>query len=64
MPARNFLRHNWPAITIAVTAVAIAGAGFVMLRNMPPHRLMCTPTNTRVRASWGVTRNLTTPNIA
>ena len=23
-----------------------------------------TPTNTRVRASWGVTRNLTTPNIA
>jgi TRAP-type uncharacterized transport system substrate-binding protein len=32
----NLLRHNWPAITIGVTAAAIACAAVVMLSNMPP----------------------------
>jgi TRAP transporter TAXI family solute receptor len=36
MAARDILRHNWPAVTIAVTAAAIAFAAIVMLRNMPP----------------------------
>src|SRR5215467_2122105 len=40
MPIRAFLRHHWPAITITVTAAAIACAAFVMLRNMPPHRIV------------------------
>jgi TRAP-type uncharacterized transport system substrate-binding protein len=40
MPARYFLQHNWPAITISVTAVAIGCAAIVMLRNMPPHRIV------------------------
>src|SRR5262245_7001277 len=40
MPARDFLRHNWHAITIAVTAAAIACAALVMLRGMPPHRIV------------------------
>jgi caspase domain-containing protein len=29
-----------------------------------PEKNLTSPTNTRVRASWGVTRNLATPNIA
>jgi len=37
MPARDLLRNNWPAITITVTAAAIACAAFVMLLGMPPH---------------------------
>src|ERR1700720_3169736 len=36
MAARDFLRNNWPTITIAVTAVAIAWAAIVMVRGMPP----------------------------
>src|SRR5499433_1578499 len=40
MPIRAFLRHHWPAITITVTAAAIACAAFVMLGNMPPHRIV------------------------
>src|SRR5262249_52208295 len=40
MPIRAFLRHHWPAITITVTAAAIAYAAFVMLGNMPPHRIV------------------------
>src|SRR5215813_192716 len=40
MPARDFLRHNWHAITITVTAAAIACAALVMLRTMPPHRIV------------------------
>src|SRR5262245_31474696 len=40
MPARDFLRHNWHAITSAVTAAAIACAALVMLRSMPPHRIV------------------------
>src|SRR5262249_6040355 len=39
MPIRAFLRHHWPAITITVTAAAIGCAAFVMLGNMPPHRM-------------------------
>jgi TRAP-type uncharacterized transport system substrate-binding protein len=40
MPVRDFLRHDWPAITITVTAAAIACAAIVMLRNMPPHTIV------------------------
>jgi TRAP-type uncharacterized transport system substrate-binding protein len=40
MPAGDFLRNHWPAITIAVTAAAIVCAAFVMLRSMPPHRIV------------------------
>ena len=40
MPAGDFLRHNWPAITIAVTTAAIACAALLMLRSMPPHRIV------------------------
>src|SRR5215470_1607811 len=40
MRARDFLRHNWPAITIAVTAAAIACAAVVMFGNMPPHQIV------------------------
>ena len=36
MPARDFLRHNWHAITISVTAAAIACAAVVILSSMPP----------------------------
>src|SRR6266550_1872488 len=38
MPIRAFLRHHWPAITM--TAAAIGCAAFVMLGNMPPHRIV------------------------
>jgi TRAP-type uncharacterized transport system substrate-binding protein len=40
MRAGDILRHHWPTITIAVTAAAIACAALVMLRNMPPHRIV------------------------
>ena len=40
MPARDFLRDNWPAITITVTAAAIACAALVMLQSMPPHQIV------------------------
>jgi TRAP-type uncharacterized transport system substrate-binding protein len=40
MPAPYFLQHNWPAITISMTAVAIGWAAIVMLHNMPPHRIV------------------------
>ena len=36
MAARDLLRNNWPAITIAVTAAVIACMAIVMLRSMPP----------------------------
>jgi len=36
MTTRDFLRHNWPAITIAVTAAAIAFAAVMMLLSIPP----------------------------
>src|SRR5215471_8215117 len=40
MRGRDFLRHHWHAITIIVTAAAIACAALVMLRSMPPHRIV------------------------
>jgi TRAP-type uncharacterized transport system substrate-binding protein len=40
MPAREFLRHNWPAITIAVTSTAIGCAALLMLSSMPPHTIV------------------------
>jgi TRAP-type uncharacterized transport system substrate-binding protein len=40
MPATDFLRLHWPAVTIGVTAAAIACAALVMLSNMPPHRIV------------------------
>jgi TRAP transporter TAXI family solute receptor len=40
MPAREFLRTNWPAVTIAVTAAAIALAAVVMLLGLPPHTIV------------------------
>ena len=40
MPARDFLRHHWPTVTIAVTAAAIGCAAIVMFSNMPPHRIV------------------------
>ena len=40
MSAGDFLRNHWPAITIAVTTAAIAGAALVMLRSMPPHQIV------------------------
>ena len=40
MPPQTFLRHRWPEITIAVTAAAIGCAAFVLLSNMPPHRIV------------------------
>src|SRR6516225_1465501 len=40
MSAGDFLRHNWPAITTSVTTAAIACAALLMLRSMPPHRMV------------------------
>ncbi|HEY7244388.1 MAG TPA: TAXI family TRAP transporter solute-binding subunit [Xanthobacteraceae bacterium] len=39
MPARYFLLHHWPSITIGLTAAAIGAAAVLMLRNMPPHSI-------------------------
>jgi len=39
MAARDFLRNNWPAITVAVTAAAITVAGVVMLLSIPPRTI-------------------------
>jgi TRAP-type uncharacterized transport system substrate-binding protein len=36
MSVRDVVRNNWPAITITVTAAAIAWAAVVMLHNLPP----------------------------
>src|SRR6516165_7408241 len=40
MSAREFLRHYWHAITIAVTAVAIACAAIIMLSTLPPRLIV------------------------
>jgi TRAP-type uncharacterized transport system substrate-binding protein len=40
MAVRDFIRNSWPAITICVTATAIAVAGIVMLRNVPPDKVV------------------------
>src|SRR5216683_1545505 len=39
MAARDFLRNNWPAITVAVTAAAITFAAVVMLLRIPPRTI-------------------------
>jgi TRAP transporter TAXI family solute receptor len=39
MAARDFLRNNWPAITVAVTAAAITVAGAMMLLSIPPRTI-------------------------
>ena len=36
---RDFLRKNWPAVTIIVTVVAIVIAAIVILRQMPPRMI-------------------------
>jgi TRAP-type uncharacterized transport system substrate-binding protein len=40
MAARDFIRNSWPTITICVTAAAIAAAAVVMLRNVPPDKII------------------------
>jgi len=40
MALRNFLRNNWPAVTIAVTAAGIACAAIGMLLTMPPRMIV------------------------
>jgi TRAP transporter TAXI family solute receptor len=40
MALKNFLRNNWPAVTTAVTAVAIVIAAIVILRTLPPHTIV------------------------
>jgi TRAP transporter TAXI family solute receptor len=40
MAVKDFIGNNWPAITITVTAAAIAVAAIVMLRNVPPDKIV------------------------
>ncbi len=40
MAARDILRNNWPAITIGVTAAAIACSAVVMLHSLPPSTIV------------------------
>jgi len=40
MAARDFLRNNWPAITIAVTGAAITFAAVVILLGLPPRTIV------------------------
>jgi TRAP-type uncharacterized transport system substrate-binding protein len=40
MAAKDFIRNNWPTITIGVTAAAIAVAAAMMLRSVPPDRIV------------------------
>jgi TRAP transporter TAXI family solute receptor len=40
MPAREFVRNHWPAVTIAVTAGAIACAAVVILLGLPPRTIV------------------------
>ena len=40
MALRYFLRNNWPAVTITVTAVAMVIATIVTLRSMPPRMIV------------------------
>jgi TRAP-type uncharacterized transport system substrate-binding protein len=40
MSIKDFVRSHWPAITIAVTAAAIACAALLMLSTMPPHKIV------------------------
>src|SRR5260370_38473312 len=54
-PPRRTLLRQW-AVIIRLTAARTTASNQVS-------RTAGFATNTRVRASWGVTRNLTTPNI-
>lgn len=40
MATRDFLRNNWPTITIAMTAAAIVCAAIVVLRSLPPRTIV------------------------
>jgi TRAP transporter TAXI family solute receptor len=40
MAVKDFIGNNWPAITITVTATAIVVAAVVMLRNVPPDKIV------------------------
>ena len=40
MAAKDFLRAHWPAVIIAVTAIAILGAAVILLRTMPPRTIV------------------------
>ena len=40
MLVREFLRHHWPPVAIAMTAAAIAFVAVVMFSRMPPHRIV------------------------
>jgi TRAP transporter TAXI family solute receptor len=40
MAAKDFIRNNWPTITICVTAAAIAVAAVMMLRSVPPDSIV------------------------
>jgi TRAP transporter TAXI family solute receptor len=40
MTAKDYIRHNWPTITIVVTATAIAVAAIMMLRSVPPDKVV------------------------
>jgi TRAP-type uncharacterized transport system substrate-binding protein len=53
MALRDFLRNNWPAITITVTVVAIVIAAIMILRNMPP-RMIVMATGSEGSAAYDV----------
>jgi TRAP transporter TAXI family solute receptor len=40
MAVKDVVRHNWPAITIIVTAIVIVGAAIFILLGMPPHTIV------------------------
>jgi TRAP-type uncharacterized transport system substrate-binding protein len=40
MAAKDVIRNNWPTITICVTATAIVAAALVMLRSVPPDKIV------------------------
>jgi TRAP-type uncharacterized transport system substrate-binding protein len=40
MAAKDFIRNNWPMITIVVTTAAIAVAAVMMLRSVPPDTIV------------------------
>ena len=40
MALRYFLRNNWPAVTITVTALAMVIAAIVIFRSMPPRMIV------------------------
>src|SRR5215470_1002990 len=40
MAAKDFIRNNWPTITIGVTIAAIVVAAGIMLRSVPPDKIV------------------------